>query len=114
MWAPWKDAAIKAKIINGIDAGRRGVLIALLVAVGACASAPVQEMSNARQAIMAAEEAGAATEAPDLLSEARQLLSGAEKKLQKHAYSSAKRDAVKARERALEALSASESGEGEQ
>lgn len=71
-------------------------------------------MSNARQAIMAAEEAGAATEAPDLLSEARQLLSGAEKKLQKHAYSSAKRDAVKARERALEALSASESGEGEQ
>ena len=63
---------------------------------------------------MAAEEAGASTEAAALLSEARQLLSDAEAKLQKHAYSGAKRDAVKAREKALAALGASESGEDEQ
>ncbi len=71
-------------------------------------------MSNARQAITAAEEAGAATEAPELLGEARRLLSDAEAKLQKHAYSGARRDAVNARETALEALSASESDEDKQ
>ena len=108
------DVTIRATIANGIDAVRRGILIAFLAVFAGCASAPVQEMSNARQAIMAAEEAGAATEAPHLLGEAQQLLRDAEGKLQKHAYSGAKRDAVKAREKALEALSASESGEDEQ
>ncbi len=89
---------------------RLSIMVGLLSTIGACASAPVQEMSNARQAIMAAEDAGAAENAPELLNEARQLLEDAEDKLQRHAYSGAKRDAVKAREKALDAINASEPG----
>lgn len=85
------------------------VLAALLLA--ACASAPVQEMSDARQAIHAAEEAGAAELAPEALSEARRLLSSAEQKLQYRAYSGARHDAREARRRAADALRAAKAKE---
>ena len=73
----------------------------------ACAGAPVQEMSNARQAIKAAREASATVSAPASLMEAEALLIRAEDSLQKRAYREARRDAIAARGKAAEALSAS-------
>lgn len=75
-------------------------LLTLLLSVGACASAPVQEMSDARQAIRAAEEAGA-SEAPSYpLQQARQLLEQAQSELEAGAYLSARRLAQAARDQA--------------
>ena len=72
----------------------------------ACAGAPVQEMSNARQAIKAARDAtGDSPTAPPSLIEAEALLIRAEDSLQKRAYKAARRDAIAARGKAAEALS---------
>jgi sialic acid synthase SpsE len=75
-------------------------------ALGACASAPAQEMSNARQAIRAAREAGAEQVAPQQYMEARLHLEQAEASLQSRNYREARRQAVAARGKAVEALSA--------
>jgi Domain of unknown function (DUF4398) len=73
----------------------------------ACASGPpVQEMSNARQAIKAARDAGAEQAAPQQLTEAEALLERAESSLQKRDYRDARRDAIAARGKAAEALDA--------
>lgn len=89
-------------------------LAALVVALvlGGCASAPVQEMSDARQAIQAAEDAGAEQVAPEALQDARLLLDRAQKKLARQAYNSARTDAREARRRAAEALEATRAQEG--
>jgi hypothetical protein len=65
---------------------------------------PVQEMSDARQAISIAKEAGAAAIAPDDLNQAEALLSSAQKNLADRAYAQARRDATRAKEKALHAL----------
>lgn len=76
----------------------------LFVAVVAgCAGAPVQEMSNARQAVRAAEHAGAVTLAPDLMAEARQALRDAETSLRQGEYRTARDEAELARAKAVEA-----------
>jgi hypothetical protein len=82
-----------------------------LVAVAACAGPPVQEMSDARQAIEAAEDAGAIQHAPMQLRFARDLISSAEAKLEKRAYNQARRDARLAREKAVEALNVAQEQE---
>ncbi len=79
------------------------LLIAAALASG-CASAPVQEMSNARQAIRAAENAGAATAAPAELEEAKALLVRAEEHLERRDFKAARMEAKEARNRALQAL----------
>jgi hypothetical protein len=73
------------------------------LATGGCAGAPVQEMSNARQAVKAAERAGAAAAAPELMGEARQLLKSAEGHLRHGEYREARDEAELARTRAVEA-----------
>lgn len=74
----------------------------------ACAGAPVQEMSNARQAIKAARDAtGNSAATPASLIEAEALLIRAEDRLQKREYKEARRDAIAARGKAAEALSSS-------
>jgi len=80
----------------------------LLLSAGltACAGAPAQEMSNARQAIRAAREAGAQQKDPQKLSEAQALLDRAQGNLQKREYRNARRDAIAARDKAAEALNA--------
>jgi sialic acid synthase SpsE len=85
----------------------RSLLLAVLcVAMLGCAGAPAQEMSNARQAIKAARDAGAEQVAPQKLSEAQSLLEQAETSLQRGDYRNARRSAVEAKGRATEALSA--------
>ena len=51
----------------------------------ACAGAPVQEMSNARQASKAARDAGAEKRAPQTLHEAQTLLARAQDNLVRRA-----------------------------
>ena len=67
-------------------------------------------MSNARQAIRAARDAGAMKAAPQTLTEAQALLEQAEASLQKRSYREARRNAVSARSKATEALGAVQPG----
>lgn len=78
--------------------------LSVLTGLAGCAGAPVQEMSNARQAIRAAQDAGAEQAAPDKMREAQTLMSDAEESLHKRMYRSARRAAVDARAKASEAL----------
>lgn len=77
-----------------------------LLTVGACATKgpPVQEMSDARQAISAAREAGAATYAGDGLRAAETSLAEAEAHLHQRLYWDARRLALAAKESAFDAL----------
>jgi predicted S18 family serine protease len=80
------------------------LMMAVLTMAG-CANAPVQEMSNARQAIRAAKDAGATQTAPQTLADAEKLLSQAEISLNHHEFRMARHYAVTARTRAVDALS---------
>lgn len=91
-----------------IKQGWKGLWVAgalvLAVALGACATAPVQQMSDARQAIAAAEQAGAAQEAPAELAVAKQYLHQAEQALNRHDFGSARTSAQRASDAAAGAL----------
>ena len=86
------------------------ILAVAVLALAACAGAPVQEMSNARQAIRAARDAGAEKAAPQKLNEAEALLNRAEDSLERRAYREARRNAIAARDKAAEALGATQPG----
>lgn len=80
-------------------------LLLCVALLGACASGPpVQEMSDARQAIAAAREAGAATFDDERLRRAETQLAEAEAQLQQRVYWDARRLAVDAKETAIAAL----------
>lgn len=73
--------------------------------LAACVTAPpVQEMSDARQAITAAEQADAGRVAGDTLADARRFLAEAERQIQAEAYGPARMNAVRAKNRAVSAL----------
>ena len=80
----------------------------VVVLVGCVTSPPVQEMSDARQAIAAAVAADAERFAPESLSEARRYLDEAERQLQQEAFGPARMNAVRAKNRAIAALQASQ------
>jgi len=80
----------------------------VLPGLSACAVAPVQEMSDARQALKAAEQAGAAEFAADSLDRAQALLRDAEAELSRRRYNEAREDANAAKAEALVALRTSE------
>ena len=89
------------------------LLQALLIAAVALASAchttpPVQEMSDARQAIAVARDAGAEEKAAIHLHAAESYLETAEQKLSDHQYAQARYNAKQAKMKALDALKASE------
>ncbi len=65
--------------------------------------APVQEMSDARQALKAAEEVGARTRAAASYEAAQHLLDKAEMALEDGAYGDARKNALAAKEYAIEA-----------
>jgi hypothetical protein len=79
-------------------------ILAFLIAATGCAVAPpVQEMSDARQAIRAAIEAEAEEYAPETLQEAESLLDTATRDLESGDYQQAKQAATEAREKAIKA-----------
>jgi len=83
----------------------RGSLLALLLVLAACETAPpVQEMSDARQAIAVAREAGAEDLAAADMREAQAYLDSAQRKLTERAYAQARRDALLAKDKAMHAL----------
>ena len=69
-----------------------------------CAGAPVQEMSNARQAVRAAQQAGGAKYSPEAMAEAERLLKNAKTNQSKGEYRVAREEAEQARDKALVAL----------
>lgn len=83
---------------------RRAAVVLLLISMlGACASAPVQEMSDARQAVAAAREAGAAQRTPNELKAAERSLQQAQAELQQYQYREARQRALLAKSQAVEA-----------
>jgi hypothetical protein len=81
-------------------------LLAALLAVAlvaGCAGAPVQEMSDARQAVKAANKADAKQYAPELMTEAEALIKSASANIRKGEYRVARDEAEQAREKAMEA-----------
>jgi hypothetical protein len=80
-------------------------LVALMAfaMLAGCVGAPIQEMSDARQAIRAAERAGAVKYAPEPLAEAKKLVEQARSRMQQREYREARDDAERAREKAVEA-----------
>lgn len=95
--------------------GSRFLAIALLVAglTAGCAGAPVQEMSDARQALRAADRAGAEEHAPELMAEAERLLASARANLYKGEYRVARDEAEQARDKAMEARRVAEQATAE-
>jgi hypothetical protein len=88
---------------------RQLCVVVAIFCLSACETTPpVQEMSDARQAIAVAKEAGAADRAAFHLRAAEKYLASAEQNLGEHAYSLARRDAKQAKMKALDAIDAIE------
>jgi spore cortex formation protein SpoVR/YcgB (stage V sporulation) len=68
-----------------------------------CVGAPVQEMSNARQAVRAAQQAGGAKYSPEAMAEAERLLQSARANQSKGEYRVAREEAEQARDKAMQA-----------
>ncbi len=83
-------------------------LLVVTLAVGGCVGWPVQEFSDARQAISAAQKAGADKHAPVELAEARKLLANAKASANRGDYRTARDEAGQAREKAIEARQTAE------
>lgn len=90
-------------LINMASLVYQALIASLVLMLTACATAPTQEMSDARQAVRAAQEAGAELHAPDVLSNAEQQLDRAGERLHEHNYRQARKKAVAAREQAFDA-----------
>ncbi len=82
---------------------RRLLLLTMIMLVTACATAPVQEMSDARQAIRSAQAADAAHYSPNQLRAALQSMRKAQIWLDQGAYANAMQYAVDARQQAIHA-----------
>lgn len=85
-----------------------GACLLLLALAGCVAGPPVQEMSDARQAIGVAKDAGAEQTAAADLRAAEAYLGSAQQKLSEKSYVQARRDALLAKDKALEALAGAE------
>ncbi len=85
-------------------------LVAVLFSglLAACAGVPVQQMYDARQAVEAAQKAGAAKYAPDVLAEAQAHLKNAKASMDQGEYRTARDEAELARQKAMEARRAAE------
>ena len=79
-----------------------------MVLLAGCAPAPVQEMSEARQAIEAARAAGAEQYARPQLDEAHSLLDTAQQMLNDRRFRDARRSASQARDAAIRARETAE------
>jgi len=75
-----------------------------VVLLSACAGAPVQDMSNARQAVAAAQQAGAERTAASEMADAQRFLQAAQAALDQGDYGTARQNAIRARNAAEKAL----------
>jgi len=87
---------------------RRAIPLLVLVFAG-CASPPVQEMSDARQAVEAAIHSGAASAAPEKMNSAQTELKMAERLLRDHQFNAARHYARNARAKAMDAQAIAQS-----
>lgn len=87
----------------------RRLLLLLTALLAGCALVPAQEMSDARQAIQAAETVGAAERAPRILGLAQALLDQAQAELAVADYAAARRSARASKEAAIRAREAATS-----
>ena len=81
----------------------RILAVGFLAALMACATIPAQQMSDARQAMQAAEAAGAPDRAPADYARAKRLLEQADALLEQGDYAQAEKLAVEAKQAALSA-----------
>ena len=79
------------------------VVVLCCVILTACATAPIQEMSDARQSLQAAHDAGADKYAQTSLLNAEQALQQAEQKLEQRAFKEARFSALRAKTQAMDA-----------
>jgi len=89
------------KSIIGVT--RLAAAVWLAVALAACATAPTQEMSDARQSVQVAQDAGAEQYGVQNLRNARDHLQRAERELELRYFSSARQDAELAKNEAIKA-----------
>lgn len=90
--------------MNDTLLSRFAALVTVLLALASCAVAPpVQEMSDARQAINAAREANAALHAPITLQKAETSLDEAARGIEHGHYLDAREAAIAARRHAIRA-----------
>lgn len=84
--------------------GKYALAAGSAILIASCAaSPPVQEMSDARQAISAARGANAREYAGETISDAERLLSKAESHIRAREFASARREAVASHGKAVEA-----------
>ncbi len=89
----------------GMRTSRALIAVALLALAGCVATAPpVQEMSDARQAVAAARDAGADKLAPQIYRRSISLLRSAEGTLERRRFKQARDQALAARRLAIEAM----------
>jgi hypothetical protein len=79
------------------------LFVVALLSLAACVTAPVQEMSDARQALRSAEAVGAARASSGAFATAQRLLREAQMNLEAGAYENARRLALDARDEAIRA-----------
>jgi hypothetical protein len=79
------------------------IMLAVMIFLGGCAAFPIQQMSDARQAFLAAQQAGAEQYAPELFQEAKVLMDDADRFLAEKRYSLAGKVAERARLIAIKA-----------
>jgi hypothetical protein len=88
----------------GIHTFLKGLALVVLLSLSACETTPpAQEMSDARQAIAVAREAGAAEHAAFHLKAAEDYLESAKQALNNGEYSEARRNAKHAKMKAMDA-----------
>lgn len=78
-------------------------IVLFCVLIAACVAVPVQEMSDARQAIRSATAVGANTDNSAAMGDAEVLMSQAEKALESRHYRDARRMALEAKIKAISA-----------
>ena len=105
----FQGSKVSGMFIQGIrhnlsQAARWPSRLAVLLLLAACAGAPVQEMSDARQAVAAAEQTLAGKPVSPSLQSAQQYLQAAQAALDAADYSTARQDAQFARQLALRAM----------
>lgn len=110
------DHVIMGNFRMFVFARMRGFVVALLALslMAGCTVAPVQEMSDARQAIMAAQDAGASTASSKIYFEAKASMGAAELALDVEDYKTARQQAIEARQLAIQARDAALKKKSEQ